>query len=252
MTTTPTTTTSNNAVLPGTTASQASNLVSGGLATLTNNFQTFLTLLTTQLKNQDPLSPLDPNQFTQQLVQMSGVQQQLLTNNLLTTLVGQGQGGMASGVGYIGKQVAATSPNQMLSGGTATWTYQLGSNAANATGTITNQLGKTVWSGPLTGLSAGTNTFTWNGKDSTGAQQPNGGTYTLAVNATDTANSPVTSTVVVQGVATAVQMVGGQPYLSIGSNLVPLSSVVGVSSAPASTTAGLPSTLASLLQGTTP
>lgn len=253
MTATTTPTTTNNAVLPGATAAQGSQQVSQGLQTLTNNFQTFLTLLTTQLKNQDPLSPLDPNQFTQQLVQMSGVQQQLLTNNLLSTLVGQGQGGLANGVGYIGKEVQATSPNQTLSGGKATWTYQLGSNAASATGTITNSLGQTVWSGPLTGLGAGTNTFTWNGQNSSGAQLPDGQTYSLSINAVDAANVGVNTNVVIQGVATSIQMVSGQPYLAVNGTLVPLSSVVGVTTAPATTasTAGLPSSLQSLLQGIT-
>jgi flagellar basal-body rod modification protein FlgD len=249
-----TTTSSVNAVLPGASAAQGSQQVSTGLSTLTNNFQTFLSLLTTQLKNQDPLSPLDPNQFTQQLVEMSGVQQQLLTNNLLSTLVGQGQGGLASGVGYIGKEVAATSANQTLSGGKATWTYQLGANAASVTATITNQLGQTVYSGPLSGLGAGTNTFTWDGKTSSGSQLPDGGDYTLSINAVDGANASVSSQVVVQGVATSVQMVGGKPYLSIGSTLVPLSSVVGVSTPATAASSSAPSSISSLLsalKGTT-
>src|SRR5437764_7230172 len=56
-------------------------------ATLAGNFDTFLQLLTTQLKNQNPLDPLDTNQFTQQLVQFAGVEQQINMNQQLTTLV---------------------------------------------------------------------------------------------------------------------------------------------------------------------
>ena len=56
-------------------------------ASLADSEQTFLALMTTQLKNQDPLSPVDSNQFTQQIVQMTGVEQQLLTNDLLKVLV---------------------------------------------------------------------------------------------------------------------------------------------------------------------
>src|SRR5258708_29125077 len=55
--------------------------------TLANNFQTFLTLLTTQLKNQNPLEPLDTNQFTQQLVQFAGVEQQMKMNTQLGSLI---------------------------------------------------------------------------------------------------------------------------------------------------------------------
>ena len=56
-------------------------------ATLAQNFDTFLTLLTTQLKNQNPLEPLDTNQFTSQLVQFAQVEQQLKSNDQLATLV---------------------------------------------------------------------------------------------------------------------------------------------------------------------
>src|ERR1700722_6648255 len=115
-------------VLSGVTAANAASQVNSGLTGLTSNFQSFLSLLTTQLQDQDPTSPVDPNQFTQQIVQMTGVQQQLLTNNLLTTLVGQGQSGMNGPVSYIGKEGMATSANQNLSSGSATWDYQLGSN----------------------------------------------------------------------------------------------------------------------------
>ncbi len=55
--------------------------------TLASNFTTFLQLLTTQLKNQNPLDPLDTNQFTQQLVQFAQVEQQLKSNDQLATLV---------------------------------------------------------------------------------------------------------------------------------------------------------------------
>ena len=78
---------------PPTTSNGTSNsAANNGLAQLADNYQTFLSLLTTQLKNQDPLSPLDTNQFTQQLTQMTGVEQQLLSNQLLQSLVTQSAG----------------------------------------------------------------------------------------------------------------------------------------------------------------
>ncbi|HEY3814933.1 MAG TPA: flagellar hook capping FlgD N-terminal domain-containing protein [Caulobacteraceae bacterium] len=215
-------------VLSGVTAQAASSQVNSSLSSLTSNFQSFLSLLTTQLQDQDPTSPVDPNQFTQQIVQMTGVQQQLLTNNLLTTLVGQGQSGMNGAVSYIGKEVMATSANQNLSSGSATWDYQLASNAASATMTVTNSLGQTVYSGAAPSLQAGLNQFTWNGKTSSGAQEPDGGPYTLSISAVDANGSAVTSQSVVVGQATSVQMDGGSPYLTVNGQLVPMSSVVGV------------------------
>ncbi len=72
-------------VVSGTTtassSSSSSSLSSSTGSTLAGNFQTFLQLLTTQLQNQNPLDPLDTNQFTQQLVQFAGVEQQLKTND---------------------------------------------------------------------------------------------------------------------------------------------------------------------------
>src|ERR1700742_4036169 len=75
-------------VVSGTTQTSSSSSSSSSLgsstgATLAGNFQTFLTLLTTQLQNQNPLDPLDTNQFTQQLVEFAGVEQQLKTNDSL-------------------------------------------------------------------------------------------------------------------------------------------------------------------------
>jgi flagellar basal-body rod modification protein FlgD len=224
--------TTTNAVLPTTTSAAAGQQVQSGLASLTNNFQTFLGLLTTQLKNQDPLSPLDTNQFTQQLVQMSGVQQQLLTNSLLNTLVAQGQGGLQGGVAYIGKTVEATSPDRSLSSGNATWSYSLPAQASTAQLSITDSTGKVVWSGSAPDLTSGVHDFSWNGKTTAGVQLPDGGTYTLTVTAKDGSGTAMTTQVLTRGTVTAVTENSGQAYLSLGSTgSVPLSSVVGVQNA---------------------
>src|SRR5688572_32958290 len=58
------------------------------LASLSGDYTNFLTLLTAQLKNQDPLSPMDATQFTQQLVQFSAVEQQINGNKKLDQLIG--------------------------------------------------------------------------------------------------------------------------------------------------------------------
>ena len=70
----------------GTSATSGSGLANSR-KTIADNFDTFLQLLTTQLKNQNPLDPLDTNQFTAQLVQFSGVEQQLKTNEFLEALL---------------------------------------------------------------------------------------------------------------------------------------------------------------------
>jgi flagellar hook assembly protein FlgD len=113
------TTPSSSSSTNSTTSTSASQLsLNNGLASLADNFQGFLTLLTTQLKNQDPTSPLDTNQFTQQITQMTGVEQQLLSNQLLQQLV-TAQSGVASAANLIGETVTApgaTSSDPPISG----------------------------------------------------------------------------------------------------------------------------------------
>jgi flagellar basal-body rod modification protein FlgD len=107
-TTSGTNSTKNTSQSAGSTSSAGASQLSlnNGLASLADNFQGFLTLLTTQLKNQDPTSPLDTNQFTQQITQMTGVEQQLLSNKLLQQLVTE-QTGVGSAAGLIGDTVTA-------------------------------------------------------------------------------------------------------------------------------------------------
>jgi flagellar basal-body rod modification protein FlgD len=210
----------------GTSASNAANLASGQ-ASLSSSYSTFLTLLTTQLQNQDPTSPMDTNTFTQQLVSMTGVQQQLLTNQLLQTMVNNSSSGsVSSAVGMIGQNVTADTSLGTLSGGQATWNYSLPTAAASATATITDPNGNVVWSGPLSGVASGNNTFTWNGQTTAGAQLADGGTYSVAITATDSSGGAITPTVSITGTVKSVQQVSGVTEVLIGATAVPVSSIV--------------------------
>jgi flagellar basal-body rod modification protein FlgD len=226
-----TTTATSGATNSSSSTSTASN-IAAGQKTLSTNFQTFLTLLTTQLKHQDPTSPLDPNQFTQQLVQMTGVQQQLISNQLLQQIADSGSGGQGvlGGVGLIGKNVTATDATATLSSGQIPWSYSLGSTASKATLTITNAAGQTVYSANAPGLSAGVHSFAWNGKDSAGNQLPNGGQYTLKISATDANGANVTSQAIISGRSSGVaQDTSGGATILIGGTSVPLSAITSVS-----------------------
>src|SRR5213596_2070497 len=91
-------------------------------AVLAGNFDTFLKLLTTQLKNQNPLDPLDTNQFTQQLVQFAGVEQQLRTNDQLTALLALQQTAQSTqALTFVGKTAVVDGNTAALSHGLATW-----------------------------------------------------------------------------------------------------------------------------------
>ena len=210
-------------------AASAANLAAGQKS-LNESYSTFLTLLTTQLKNQDPTSPLDTNAFTQQLVAMTGVQQQLLSNQLLQQIATSGtNGGVASAVGLIGKTATASNATATLSGGKADWTYNLGGAAAGATLTVTDSSGKAVFSTPASALGAGDHSFSWNGRNFSGAQLADGSGYTLSVMASDSTGGVVASSVSISGTVGAVTQSGGQTMVKVGHSNVPLSSITSVS-----------------------
>jgi flagellar basal-body rod modification protein FlgD len=191
---------------------------------LAGNFDTFLKLLTTQLQNQDPLSPMDSNQFTQQLVAFSGVEQQINTNDNLQSLIALSMSQQASSaVNYIGHSVVMTNGMGALQNGAVDWTYNLAAPAAGTTLTVTDSTGKVVYTG--SGSTAqGNNDFAWNGQDSSGNQLPDG-QYTLSVAATASDGTAITSTIASKAIVTAVDMSGSTPQLVLGAMEIPLSSV---------------------------
>ena len=194
---------------------------------LSGNFSTFLTLLTTQLKNQDPTSPMDSNTFTQQLVAYSQVEQQIDTNSNLKTLISQGTSNAAAvTTGYLGKKVSITNGNASLTGGAANWTYNLGTAAATSQLSITDANGKTVYTGAGE-TTAGNHSFAWNGKDNNGNQLADG-TYTLSVAAIGSGGGTVSSTVASAGVVSQIDMTGSTPKLVIGNMEVGLSDIAAV------------------------
>ena len=213
-----------------TTNAAAQSTLNSGLSTIANNYTSFLQLLTTQLQNQDPLSPMDTDQFTQQITEMTGVQQQLLSNQLLQTLVNQSQGGVTNAVGLIGKTATGSGTTAILENGAATFSYSLPTQAAKVLATVTDSTGAVVWSGSLTGTSAGAQSFTWNGNNNSGTAQTAGNLYSLNLTATNSAGQAITPTTTVTGAVSAVQQVNGQTMVTIGSDQVPLSSVTGVTS----------------------
>jgi flagellar basal-body rod modification protein FlgD len=198
-------------------ASSSSSSSSTGVdkSTIAGNFQTFLTLLTTQLKNQNPLDPLDTNQFTQQLVQFAGVEQQLRQNEQLSTLVSLEKSAQTTtALAYVGQTVAVDGQTAALnSSGQANWTLQV-PKTSSSTVTITSATGQTVYTGSYT-MNPGTQTFTWDGRDNSGVKWP-AGNYKLSVTAKDTSGQAVSIATEVQGIVDSVDLTQSPPVLSIG------------------------------------
>lgn len=213
-----------------TTTSTGTGTTSNGSQEIAGNFQSFLTLLTTQLQNQSPLDPLDTNQFTEQLVQFASVEQQLKTNDTLTSLLTSAKASTAaSAAGLVGANVTADGSTSTLSNGSASWTLTPAKAAAQAVVTIKDSSG-TVVATQTQALAAGAQSYAWNGRTSSGGQAPDG-SYTLAVSARDAAGQPITVSTEVDGTVSSVDMSGSDPVLLIGTNRVPLSSVTSIGGA---------------------
>lgn len=202
-----------------------------GRTRLAENFDTFLSLLTTQLKNQDPLSPMDSTQFTQQLVQMTGVEQQLLTNDLLEKLVSNTGSGISTAVSLIGKEVRADSNLSALSGGKAEWVYKLDRAASDVKVEVLDSKGRVVQTLAPTDNKSGEHTFKWDGKTASGSTAADG-VYSLRVTAKDSEGSAVPASIVAQGVVTGVQQVDGQTLVTINGAQVPWEKITLIRQAP--------------------
>jgi flagellar basal-body rod modification protein FlgD len=217
----------------GTTPLPASSSGSSSLngttgATLAGNFQTFLTLLTTQLQNQDPLTPLDTNQFTQQLVQFASVEQQLKTNDQLTTLVSLQQTAQSTqALTFVGKTAAVDGSTAALSHGEAAWKLSTPTNA-NVGISIANSTGQTVFTGTVPVSAGNSQPFTWNGIGSDGTQQPDG-KYKLTATAADSTGNSVGVSTQIEGVVNSVDLTQSPPLLSIDGQTFTVNQVRSIS-----------------------
>ena len=213
-----------------TTTNNATNRINAGTTMLASNFETFLSLLTSQLRNQDPLSPVDSNQFTAQLTQMAGVEQQLLPNELLKSLVAaQGGGGGRGGAAhYIGKDATAAWSATKFADGEAGWKYEIAENAASVKLEVLDGSGNVVWSGDAPDKTTGVHDFTWDGEATSGNDGQDGQVYTLKVVAKDAAGGAIDAQVLTHGRITGVEMYDGETYLTVGNSILPLSSVIAL------------------------
>ncbi len=190
----------------------------------------FLSMLTTELQNQDPTSPMDATQFTNQLVGFSQLEQQLQTNSNLQTLIADQQGGgMSAALGYLGHSVvAAGNAFQVPDNGTASIDYSLASTASSALVTVSDSSGQVV--GSFAGSTdAGLNTIPLDGAIPGGADLP-AGDYTFTVTAMSASGQPITATTYSAGQVTGIDTSSGAAYLLLGNIPVAASSVVQVSS----------------------
>jgi flagellar basal-body rod modification protein FlgD len=220
-------------VSSSTSSSSTNSAVTGNaLQQLSSNFNSFLDMLMTQLQNQDPTNPMDSSQFTTELVQFSGVQQQVQTNTNLSQLIALQQGtDMMNSSSMVGQQVQATSSQIALQNGKGEISFTT-SAAEPITIQITNSTGQAIRTVQATSA-AGANSWTWDGTSDSGATEPDGA-YNIAVTTSNAAGSSTTVPFSVIGTATGVGKGSGTSGVNInmGALSVDMSNVqaVGTSS----------------------
>jgi flagellar basal-body rod modification protein FlgD len=193
---------------------------------LAGNFNQFLKLLTTQLQHQDPLSPLDPNQFTQELVQFSSVEQQIQMNTGLSTLISLQQNAQTtSALGFLGRTVVINGSVAQLANGTATWNYSV-NKPSTANINVSDSTGKIVYS-TTQAIQPGQQTFTWNGQTSTGNRLADG-SYTISITAADANGQSVAVATQTQGTVSGVDVSKSPPLLTVNGQGYALSQILQI------------------------
>jgi len=209
-----------NSTLPQSEANQAAQ-------TLAGDFDQFLSLLTTQLQFQDPLDPLDSNQFTEQLVSFTGVEQQIAQNQNLEAIISQLQSqNLSNAVGYLGKEITVETDRAGLEDGIAKWEYSLETNSAQTRLLVKNRDGEVIHS--QTGeTAAGLHNFTWQAPADAEDE-----VYILEVQATAGDENRVRSTIFSKGIVNSIESLGGETLLALNGILTPPSNVLAINNVP--------------------
>jgi len=210
---------------PATTATTTA-ASSNALGSLAGNFSDFLSMLMTQLKNQDPTSPMDANQFTTELVQFSGVEQQINTNNSLTQLIQLTQSQQVlQSASIVGHSVSVNSKALSLQNGTAGVAFTA-PVAEPVNISISDSSGSVIAQSQIS-ATQGSNQWSWNGQSAAGTQMPDG-VYNVAVTSGAAGQTATALPFTVIGTATGLAQSGTTLNLQMGSLSTPFSNVTAV------------------------
>lgn len=191
----------------------------------------FMRLLIAQLQNQDPLSPMDNQEFAVQLATFNSLEQLVGMNEKLESLAShQGAASQLNSAALIGKQVIGkgNEVNLAASGGVSLH-YDLAGNAAKVTVKALNISGVAVRQIETGSQKAGAQSTTWDGNNNLGERLPLG-VYRFEITAADASGNAVPVTNQVRGLVTGVSLEGAEPVLEIGQLRIPLSAVTGIHS----------------------
>lgn len=211
----------------------ANSASSTAATNLASNFDDFLTLLTTQLTNQDPLNPTDSSEFTNQLVNFTNVEQNIATNQNLEALLqlqqlNQQNGTASAMINYLGKTVGSYLNVAPLESDGASWNIDLSGSAAKVGYEIYDVNGTKVYSEEANGASAGAQVFSWDGEQTNGTAAGDG-QYYLVVTAESAGGNTVDVSYNFEGEAERMETVNGVPVLNVGGVYLTLDQITTVS-----------------------
>jgi len=188
-------------------------------AKLADDFDDFLTLLTTQLQHQDPLDPMDSGEFTNQLVAFTGVEQQIQTNQNLETLADLSRfNNIGATAGYLGNEALIEAPFGDHTTDGISWQYANNEVAETSTMRVLDEDGNTIYEVEAeTGI--GIHEFKWDGYNNAG-ELVEPGNYQLEVSAEDEVGESIEVGIAVQETITAVDTTGFEPIFTVGPNTV--------------------------------
>jgi flagellar basal-body rod modification protein FlgD len=212
----------------GSSTSTTSSTTTNSLADLSQNYETFLQLLTAQLQNQDPLQPQDTAEFTNQLVQFSQVEQQISSNKKLDEMVAAINNGQPNqALGYLDRTVEIQSNGWALQDGKAHLTVSTDATAETSVLEITDSKTNKVVRTLELSTSVGTQEVDWDGKDASGNQLEDG-TYVANVKATGADGKAIQSQVLTFGKVTGIDLTASEPYLMLGNLPIQMTAVLSV------------------------
>lgn len=196
-------------------------------ASLSDNFDTFISILTAQIQNQDPLEPTDSSKFTEQLVQFSGVEQQIRSNKLLESVFNATIGNAGAALsGYLGQTALINSSGAQFSGEEVSWQYTLPARAESVSVTVTDAKGKVLWS-EAGEKSVGAHEFNWDGRLFNG-ETAEDGIYYINVVAKDADNKEIEPAHALLAEVTGIDLTHGEPAITTAAGIFGYSDILRV------------------------
>ncbi len=200
----------------------------GAQAALSSNFDTFISILTAQIQNQDPLEPTDSSKFTEQLVQFSSVEQQIRSNKLLESVFNATIGNAGAALsGYLGQTALINSSGAQFAGDPVSWRYTLPKDAESATVTITDAKGKVLWSESPERKASGSHDYTWDGKLFNG-ETAKDGIYYINVVARDANEAKIEPSHSLIAKVTGIDLTHGEPAIATPAGIFGYSDILRV------------------------